>query len=139
LSFTQPHPRPFPVLVDENHAGGFEGGADLREVENPRLALAALITGDSIGLAYADPCADSRVHDQPRELRRSANRPENIPNLFRASPALADGGAFRIFGHCTILAADMARSGSQTLSDLARPRLEVTCEKCGRRGSTFRG
>ncbi|MFZ2110164.1 MAG: hypothetical protein WAV18_33140 [Roseiarcus sp.] len=30
----------------------------------------------------------------------------------------------------------MPRSGSQTLSDLAAPRLEVACEKCGRKGPT---
>jgi len=29
----------------------------------------------------------------------------------------------------------MARSGSLTLSDLGAPRLEVACEKCGRKGS----
>jgi hypothetical protein len=29
----------------------------------------------------------------------------------------------------------MPRSGSQTLSDLGAPRLEVACEKCGRKGS----
>ena len=28
----------------------------------------------------------------------------------------------------------MPRSGSQTLSDLAAPRLDVACEKCGRKG-----
>ena len=29
----------------------------------------------------------------------------------------------------------MPRSGSQTLSDLGAPRLEVACGKCGRKGS----
>ena len=29
----------------------------------------------------------------------------------------------------------MPQSGSQTLSDLAAPRLKVACEKCGRKGS----
>ena len=29
----------------------------------------------------------------------------------------------------------MPRSGSMILSDLCQPRLEVACDKCGRRGS----
>jgi len=62
-SLPQPHARPFPVFVDEDHAGGFEGGDDLRAVaDHGGGALLAFSSGWHLVFLQA--------HQESVQLRR---------------------------------------------------------------------